>query len=71
MSSKLQALNDVLCYIVPSLSALFIPLTLFNFYVFLRQGAFHRASHFIYLNLVLMDTLNALEGILLVIFWEV
>ena len=69
MSSKLQALNYVLCYIVQSLSALVIPLTLFNFYVLLRQGAFHRASHFIYLlNLVLMDTLNAFEGILLVIF---
>lgn len=43
---------------------------MFNIYVLLRQDAFHRASHFIYLNILLMDALNAIGGILWASFLE-
>lgn len=62
-SKEVQA-RKVLSYILPSLSVITLPLTFFNFYILLRQNAFYRASHFLYMNLVVMDALNCLAGIM-------
>lgn len=57
--------RKVLSYVIPFISVITLPLTLFNFYILLRQNALYRASHFLYLNLVVMDTLNCLAGIMM------
>lgn len=63
--SKLGELNDVLYKLLPAISILNIPLSLVNIIVLLNLGILKSPSSFIYFNLVIMDSLNSITGLLI------
>jgi hypothetical protein len=57
-----EQINAVLKFIVPTLTAINIPLSLTNFFVFLKTGFLNSPSNMIYFNLVIVDLLNSVVG---------
>ena len=64
-STKLEKLNEILDYVLPTVCGLILPLCLTNGIVLLNLGLTKSPSSFIYFNIILMDALNALTGILI------
>ena len=62
---KLDDLNKVLHFALPSVCGLIIPLSLLNIVVMLNLGVQTSPSTLIYFAMILMDLLNALTGILI------
>lgn len=61
-TTKQAELLPYLYYSLVTLSSLTAPISFLNLYLLLRQDALHRPSHFIYLNLIILSALNALQG---------
>ena len=62
-SSLETSINIFLQYFLPTITAINIPLSLTNFFVFLNTGFLNSPSALIYFNLVIVDLLNAAVGI--------
>ena len=62
-SSLETSTNIFLQYFLPIITAMNIPLSLTNFFVFLNTGFLNSPSALIYFNLVIVDLMNAAVGI--------
>ncbi|XP_063678695.1 uncharacterized protein LOC134814491 [Bolinopsis microptera] len=71
-SSSLEvSVNNFVQYFMPIVTGISIPLSLTNLLVFLNNGIQNSPSNIIYINLVIMDLINSLIGVVVSVdMWE-